>query len=303
MKNITYDEGFKNLFANKALLAITLKALLPEYKDSTIEDIRDKYIQGDIGPGGDSEKIVSAGQGVEDGNVVYDIKFDALLPDRTADHMRVIVNIEGQKNTSSLGYDLATRGIYYACNMISSEYGTVFSSPEYNKLEKVYSIWISMSPKKKEKGSIVRYKIAEENLTNEYRNSKENYDMLEVIIFNLGEIEDDARINYNERRVSRFLTKVFTEKTDPQDAKEEMRKEFGIELSDRAMEDMDEMCNLSEALIERCTENGIEIGTEKTKIDSAIRMIADGELTLEKIASYTDLPLEKVKELAAQKSA
>ncbi len=61
MKNITYDEGFKNLFANKALLAITLKALLPEYKDSTIEDIRDKYIQGDVGSGEDSEKIVSAG--------------------------------------------------------------------------------------------------------------------------------------------------------------------------------------------------------------------------------------------------
>ena len=32
-------------------------------------------------------------------------------------------------------------------------------------------------------------------------------------------------------------------------------------------------------------------------------MIADGELSLEKIASYTDLPLERVQELAAKRSA
>ena len=48
---------------------------------------------------------------------------------------------------------------------------------------------------------------------------------------------------------------------------------------------------------------GRQEGVEKTKIDNALRMIADGELTLEKIASYTDLPLETVKELAAKKTA
>ena len=299
LEDITYDEGFKRFFAYKALLAITLKALVPEYKDSTIEDIRDKYIQGDIESSRDQDKIVSAGAGVEDGNVKYDIKFDALLPESTKDHMRVIINIEGQKSTSSLGYDLATRGIYYACNMISSEYGTIFSRSEYEKLEKVYSIWISMSPTNKEKGSIVRYKIVEENPTNDYRNKKENYDKLEVIILNLGEIDEEANINYNEKKVSRYLTKVFTETTDAEEAIEELRSEFGIDLPESVKEDLKNMCNLSEALIARSTEAGREAGRQ----EDALRMIAGGKLTYEEIASYTDLPLETVKELAAKKTA
>lgn len=213
--------------------------------------------------------------------------------------MRVLINIEGQKNTSSLGYDLATRGIYYACNMISSEYGTIFSSSEYNKLEKVYSIWISMAPPQKEKGSIVRYKITEENLTNDYRNRKENYDKLEVIIFNLGKIEDDAHINYNDRKVSRSLTKLFAKEVDAEEAIKELEDGFGISIPGGAKEEMSEMCNLSEAVFER----GEWSGTEKTKKDNALRMIAGGKLSYEEIASYTDLPLETVKELAEKKFA
>ena len=112
-------------------------------------------------------------------------------------------------------------------------------------------------------------------------------------------IEDNHYINYNEKKVSRYLTKVFTETTDAEEAIEELRSEFGIDLPESAKEDLKNMCNLSEALIARST----EAGAEQNKIDNALRMIADGELTLEKIASYTDLSLETVKELAAKKTA
>ena len=116
-------------------------------------------------------------------------------------------------------------------------------------------------------------------------------------------IEDNLYINYNEKKVSRYLTKVFTETTDAEEAIEELRSEFGIDLPESAKEDLKNMCNLSEALIARSTEAGRQEGAEQNKIDNALRMIAGGELTLEKIASYTDLPLEKVQELAAKKSA
>lgn len=44
-------------------------------------------------------------------------------------------------------------------------------------------------------------------------------------------------------------------------------------------------------------EQGIEQGIEKEKIDSAVRMIEDGDLPLEKIAMYSGLTLEQVLEL------
>ena len=40
-----------------------------------------------------------------------------------------------------------------------------------------------------------------------------------------------------------------------------------------------------------------EQGVEQEKIDSAVRMIGDGDLTLEKIAMYSGLTLEQVLEL------
>ena len=94
-ETIMYDEGFKSIFAYKAMLAITLKSLIPEYQDSTLEDIRDKYIQGDKGV--HSDKISTSGPGAEDGNVRYDVKFDALLPNVNDKHMRIIINIEGSE--------------------------------------------------------------------------------------------------------------------------------------------------------------------------------------------------------------
>ena len=291
--SIMYDESFKSIFAYKAMLAITLKSLIPEYKDSSLEDIRDKYIQGDIEA--HSDKISTSGPGVEDGRIRYDIKFDALLPKATDKHMKIIINIEGQKNTSSLSYRIVTRGIYYACNMISSEYGTYFSNSHYENIEKVYSIWISMSPNEKEKGSIIRYRMSEENLTNDFREDKENYDKLEVVIFNLGRIDDYSHITYNERKIMKSLTEIFSEHSNKKDAIAHMEREYETEFPESMKEAMVNVCNWNEVFEER--------GMIKGREEDALRMIADGELTLEKIASYTDLPLEKVQELAAGKSA
>ena len=39
------------------------------------------------------------------------------------------------------------------------------------------------------------------------------------------------------------------------------------------------------------------------RIENALKMISDGKLPLEDIARYTSLPLEKIRELAENKSA
>ena len=58
------------------------------------------------------------------------------------------------------------------------------------------------------------------------------------------------------------------------------------------------------------TEEGVEkMGSvldemrDEVRIENAKKMISDGELSLEKIADYSGLSLEKVRELAGNKSA
>lgn len=43
-----YDESCKRLLADKEMLAIILKAIVPEYKDIPEEEIMNDYIQGNI---------------------------------------------------------------------------------------------------------------------------------------------------------------------------------------------------------------------------------------------------------------
>ena len=61
--------------------------------------------------------------------------------------------------------------------------------------------------------------------------------------------------------------------------------EKGVEAMCRAMEEMRDETELA------------------TRIENALEMISDGQLSLEKIAQYAGLPLEKVRELAENKSA
>ena len=132
-----YDESCKNILANKIILAWIMKSCMKEYKDCSICDIADHYIEGtpeisqrevhrDEAPASDPGKI--RGENTEDkavieGTVRYDIMFRAILP-QGQEKIELIINIEAQKDFYP-GYPLIKRGIYYGCRMISSQYGTI----------------------------------------------------------------------------------------------------------------------------------------------------------------------------------
>ena len=151
-----YDAACKRVLSEKAILARIMKACLAEYRDCSVRDIEEKYIEGQpqvssvpVLP--DEEGSVISGLDTEDksvheGTVTYDIRFRAIAPD-SGELIGLIVNVEAQ-NDFYPGYPLTKRGIYYCCRMISSQYGREFTGSHYEKLKKVYSIWICMNPPK-----------------------------------------------------------------------------------------------------------------------------------------------------------
>ena len=72
--------------------------------------------------------------------VFYDIRFYVRNP-KVDENVGIVIGIEAQKSFYP-GYDLVTRGIYYAARMISSQMGVEFTGENYNQIKKVYSIWI-----------------------------------------------------------------------------------------------------------------------------------------------------------------
>ena len=148
-----YDKLAKRLLSRKSILSRVLKYTVSEFADCSFEDIEHKYIEGDptltinTVPLDDTLDIkgkhTESGSPVE-GLVTFDIIFDAIAP-KTGEPIKLIINIEPQKNTIGLDYKLMKRAVYYAARLISSQKEKEFHGDDYNGLKKIYSIWICMN--------------------------------------------------------------------------------------------------------------------------------------------------------------
>ena len=75
------------------------------------------------------------------------IRFDIIFYVRMKDGLtQIIVNIEAQKEEPGKYYIL-NRAIFYIGRIVSSQKGRDFVKSEYNKMKRVYSIWICMNMK------------------------------------------------------------------------------------------------------------------------------------------------------------
>ena len=146
------------------------------YQDEIDKDETEKILDGNQRLDGQNTEA----NYIKEQTVYYDIRFGAILPGEK-ETIKVIINLEIQLDDTP-GYPIVKRGFYYCGRMISEQYGTVFTKEEYDKLEKVYSIWICPSPVRKRKNGIFRYHIMEDTIVGESYTDSDDYDMIEVII-------------------------------------------------------------------------------------------------------------------------
>ena len=88
--------------------------------------------------------------------------------------------------------------------MISEQYGTVFTDEHYEKIQKVYSIWICPDPAKKRKNGIFRYHTVEDSVRGNSFVKSEAYDLMEVVILNLGNEPIDKIAKYTGYGIDRI---------------------------------------------------------------------------------------------------
>ncbi len=196
---IKYDQCCKRVLSDKYILAYILSGCVKEYMGCSINDIASKYIEGtpEISAVPVHQDAFAAsrirGRNTEDssiaeGTVFFDIRFDALTPEELS-LVLMYINVEAH-NDFWPGYPIVRRGTYYGCRMVSSQYGTEFTGSEYDKVKKVYSIWICPSPPKKYENSIAVYHTVEDIVTGNIHEQEENYDIVRVVMVCLGKPED-----------------------------------------------------------------------------------------------------------------
>lgn len=258
----SYDAACKRLLANKVILAWIMKSCLQEYRNCDIQEIIEKYIEGDpdvaeVSVNIDerlSEEQIKNGTtedtSIHEGTVTYDIRFCAKAP-ASKEKIRLIINVEAQ-NDFYPGYPIIKRGIYYCSRLISSQYGVEFSDAHYEKIKKVYSIWICMNPPKYRKNSINRYSITEEQLIGSCSERKENYDLLTAIMICLGDPDDE-----NVSGILKLLEVLLSSNREANEKKKILQNDFSIEMTKTLEREVSIMCNLSKGVEEKGIEKGI----------------------------------------------
>ena len=295
-----YDECAKKLLSYKAIIAWILKSCTKEFSQYEVQYICDNCLkeevevsthavhQDELGKdkklGGDEriEGMNTESNSIQEHTIYYDIRLPAFLP-KSNERVRLILNLEIQLDDTP-GYPIVKRGFYYCGRMISEQYGTVFVDEHYEKVEKVYSIWICPDPAKKRKNGIFKYHTIEDIIYGEPYTKEENYDLMEVVILNLGDADKSSDL-----AILDLLNVLFSTTTTPEEKKRRLHNEFEIAMTAEFESEVQEMCNLSEALVEQ--------GAEREKMSLAQLMIKERE-PVEKIERYTGYALEKLKEIA-----
>ena len=261
-----YDNACKKLLANKIILAWIMKNCLPEYRDCDVYEIAKKYIEGEpqisetaVHQDEQTQTApVIKGLNTEDasiceGTVTFDIRFNAVAP-ISGSLISLIINVEAQ-NDFYPGYPIIKRNIYYCSRMISAQYGTEFTNAHYEKIKKVYSIFICMNPPKNRKNTISKYSIKEDNVVGTTKEEKENYDLLTAIMLCLGDSEEKI-----DSEILRLLEVLLSSKRTVEEKKQILEKEYDIKMTETIESEVSQMCNLSDGVERQGIEKGLKQG-------------------------------------------
>ena len=294
-ESAAYDSACKRLLANKIILAWIMKSCLEEYRECDVKEIAEKYIEGTpqiaqepVNP----DEIVGneqiQGMNTEDstiheGTITYDIRFQALVPG-TDDMVSLFINIEAQSNFYP-GYPIIKRAIYYCSRMISSQYGTEFTAPKYDKIKKVCSIWLCKNPPEKRKNTINRYSITEEKLVGNATEAVENYDLLSAVMLCMSGESENA-----DSGILKLLEVLLSSEREADEKKKILQEEFSIEMDRTFESEVQLMCNLSKGVEEKGRREGRQEGRQEGVILSLMNLMKNMKLTKEQAMGALGIP-------------
>lgn len=290
------DAGCKALLGCTAVAAFIVKNCIPEFHDMSLEEIQEYIIYKkaksqmtpeelaeiqaentspvEIGchivddlPDKLNEKNVES-KSTNEGTIYYDVLFDIGMPDGKSPPSRVIVDIEAQ-NEFKPGYAILKRSSFYCGRMISAQKETVFRNSDYNKLQKVYSIWLCIAPDEDVRGVCNAYNMSEICLAKEHHFPKEQYDNFCII---LACLQDKQSAN----NMVRFFSSVFDNEM-PVEEKLDLARECGLQVTADVKEGINQMCNYSDYVEQK----GIEKGRIEALSESVVKLVREGNYSVE----------------------
>lgn len=268
-----YDAQCKRVLANKVILAWILKYTVKEFRSMSIRQIK-KCIGNDIliskvrvEPGNtnvpEPEKII--GESEEDkvpgeGGIYFDIRFSVYLPEKN-EKIKMLINVEAQK-------------------------GIEFSGSDYDKIKKVYSIWICMNAPDYIGNAVSEYSILKTDHIPGIPDQKSAYDKISVVQICLNPKSEKGN------RLTEMLNVLLSTKMKVDEKIKILEEDFQIPMEREMGKELNQMCNLSDYV----EEIGIKKGIEKLLTEQVMKKIEKGK-TIPEIADALEEDEETIRRI------
>lgn len=295
------DAACKKMLSFKSILSRILKTCVKEFNDASLKDIEEKYIIGtpeisktpvhrdeaaDIrkeAAGTDAESIEGTrneDSSLKEGTVFFDIKFEAVNPKRTDEVITMLVNIESQAQYYT-GYPIIKRAVYYTGRMLSAQYGTVFTNSHYEKVKRVVSLWVVLTPPDYRKNTLNTYSLHETQVVGNFEEKEEDYDLITVGMICLGDTEDE-----NCTGLIKMLSLLLSSEIKAEDKKRRLNSEFDIEMTKEMESEAVSMCDYSKMVENK----GIAEGIAEGLLAALKKMISNANMTEEQAMNILEIP-------------
>ncbi|MBP5640941.1 MAG: hypothetical protein J6X55_15775 [Victivallales bacterium] len=164
----------------------------------------------------------------------------------------VLFHLEFQ-NKIHLGYKIIKRGIYYVCRIVSDEKGKQFKGSDYNRLKKVFSLWLCPCAPLKYANSSVSYDLCEHLRSGSAEclsKDKKAFDLLELMIIYMNQTKPPP-----EGTGFALLHTLLTDSLSSKKRYEILRRDYNIVIDKEEQEMFD--------LIKFAKENGRKEGRKE----------------------------------------
>ena len=280
------DAGCKALLGTRSVAAFVVKHCVQEYRDMSIFEIA-RLIDGQPEISIRSveempEKIDlknTESKTVNEGTVLYDVVFKIKLPN-SDEQAKIVIDIEAQ-NVYNPGYALLSRGVFYMGRLISAQKEVVFKNSEYDKIQKVYSIWLCVAPDAKLRGVLNRYELQEECLGKEHAFPKKDYDKMCLIIACLGDIK-------SHNTLIRVFSSIFNKNLNATE-KLQIAKECGIKVTKKVEGGIKSMCDYSSYILDQGRSMGRNEGIKSERVTNLRTLMSKFEISYDEAADALDL--------------
>ena len=287
----TSDDYVKCILADPQIAAYIVQALVPEFKEMEAEKIIPCIGEPTVmlrfpeRLGVKIQNVNNESVDEDDGKIIYDIRFPLYYNNRT---IKILVNVEAQKSISytKLGYHIESRMVYYMARLVSSQKNVEFIKSNFDDIKDVYSIWICMDTEADE-DSIIELGLQPRVIYGNTSWLPQRSIMNGAVI----RIRSRADVEESKNRLIAMLEVLFSGRAR-QDKMNQL-EEYGLEMTTELEGCVNDMCNISDLLVEESEERGerrgMERGEKQARLDSIRTLMRKLNQTAEEAMDTLDI--------------